>query len=87
MLSVLFCTIKKLTPDRLKGVLINLSIYLPELGPYLYDAIDILTERINRWDIFIQNHRDAVNLQLGIDSRNDLQQRLNTVMVRLMGYL
>ena len=53
----------------------------------LYDAIDILTERINRWDIFIQNHRDAVNLQLGIDSRNDLQQRLNTVMVRLMGYL
>ena len=50
----------------------------------LYDTIDFLSDRINRFNIFIQNHPDAVNLQQAINDRNKLQNNLNRVMIRLL---
>ena len=52
----------------------------------LYDSIDFVTTRIHNWDIFIQNNPDAVNIQLGIDSRNALIRTLNSYMIRLAQY-
>ena len=50
----------------------------------LYDTIDFLSDRINRFNIFIQNNPDAVNLQQAINDRNKLQNNLNRVMIRLL---
>ena len=50
----------------------------------LYDTIDFLSDRINRFNIFIQNNTDAVNLQQAINDRNKLQNNLNRVMIRLL---
>ena len=52
----------------------------------LTEPIDFLTDRINRFDIFIQNHPNALDLQRAINDRNRLHEMLIVYTIRLANY-